>query len=214
MKKYIFTLAALLIAAFSFAQTSAEAKTILDKAYSSYENSKGIKMSFSVATTDENGTAYQAQKGTALVKGNKFKIEMPTIDTWFDGKTQWVLMKDLNEVNISNPSPEEIASISPLALLSMYKTGYTLKNPVTKTVNGKSASVIDMTPTMSKSDFNNISVAIDKKTNTVLQVNLTMKNGMKNKIDISDYNANYNFPDTDFVFDKGKFPKVEIIDLR
>ena len=214
MKKYIFTFAALLFAAFSFAQSSVSAKNILDKAYSAYENSKGIKMSFNVATTDENGSAYQDQKGIALVKGNKFKIEMPTIDTWFDGKTQWVLMKDLNEVNISNPSSEEIASISPLALLSMYKTGYTLKNPVTKTVNGKSASVIDMTPTGSKSDFKNISVALDKKTNTVLQVSLTMKNGMKNKIDISDYNANYNFADADFVFDKSKYPKVEIIDLR
>ncbi len=214
MKKYIFTFAALLFAAFSFAQSSVSAKNILDKAYSAYENSKGIKMSFNVASTDENGSAYQDQKGIALVKGNKFKIEMPTINTWFDGKTQWVLMKDLNEVNISNPSSEEIASISPLALLSMYKTGYTLKNPVTKTVNGKSASVIDMTPTGSKSDFKNISVVIDKKTNTVLQVNLTMKNGMKNKIDISDYNANYNFADADFVFDKSKYPKVEIIDLR
>ncbi|MGI6048753.1 MAG: LolA family protein [Petrimonas sp.] len=214
MKKYIFTLAALLIAVFSFAQSSSSAKNILDKAFSAYENSKGIKMSFNVATTDENGTAHQTQKGTALVKGNKFKIEMPTIDTWFDGKTQWVLMKDLNEVNISNPSSEEIASISPLALLSMYKTGYSLKNPVTKTINGKSVFVIDMTPTMSKSDFKNISVAIDKKTNTVLQVNITMKNGIKNKIDISDYNANHNFPDTDFTFDKNKFPKVEVVDLR
>lgn len=214
MKKYIFTFAALLIAAISFAQSSANAKSILDKAYGVYENSKGIKMSFNVSTTDESGTAYQAQKGTALVKGNKFKIEMSTIDTWFDGKTQWVMMKDLNEVNISNPSAEEIASISPLALLSMYKTGYTLKNPVTKTVNGKSASVIDMIPTGNKSDFKNISVSIDKKTNTVLQVNLTMKNGMKNKIDISDYNANYNFPDSDFVFNKDNHKGVEIIDLR
>lgn len=214
MKKYIFTFAALLIAAFSFAQSSSSAKSILDKAYGVYENSKGIKMSFNVATTDENGTAYQAQKGTALVKGNKFKIEMSTIDTWFDGKTQWVMMKDLNEVNISNPSAEEIASISPLALLSMYKTGYTLKNPVTKTVNGKSASVIDMIPTGNKSDFKNISVSIDKKTNTVLQVNLTMKSGMKNKIDISDYNANYNFPDSDFVFNKDSHKGVEIVDLR
>ena len=215
MKKPFFISAILfLMASFSFAQSSGEARKILDKAYNAYENSKGIKMSFDLTTTEANGTAYQSQKGTATVKGNKFKIEMPAIVTWFDGKTQWVLMKDANEVNISNPSTQEIAAISPLALLSMYKIDYTLKAPVSKTINGKSADVIEMTPTGTKSDFKNVSVAIDKKSNTVLQVNLTMKNGTKNKIDISNYNANYNFSDTDFAFNKSNHKGVEIVDLR
>ena len=214
MKKTFFISTLLLIASFSFAQNSTDAKSILDNAYSAYENSKGIKMSFNLTTTDQKKTAYQPQKGTAMIKGNKFKIEMPAIDTWFDGQTQWVLMKDVNEVNISSPSSEEVASISPLALLSMYKNGYTLKTPVSKTVNGKNAYVIDMIPTGNKSDFKDISVAVDRKNNTVLQVNLTMKNGIKTNIDISDYNANYNFPDTDFVFDKTKYKGVEVVDLR
>lgn len=214
MKKYILTIAALFTLSVGIAQPDTNARNILDKAYSTYENSNGIKMVFNITTTDENGTAYQPQKGTAQVKGNKFKIEMPTIDTWFDGKTQWVLMKDLNEVNISYPSNEEIASISPLALLSMYKTGFTLNPPVSATINGKSAFVINMSPTGSRSDFKKISVGIDKRTNSVLQVDITLKNGMKNKIDISDYNTNYNFPDTKFTFNKDLHKGVEIVDLR
>jgi outer membrane lipoprotein-sorting protein len=139
---------------------------------------------------------------------------MPTIDTWFDGKTQWVLMKDLNEVNISHPSNEEIASISPLALLSMYKTGFTLDTPASGIINGKNAFVINMSPTGSKSDFKKISVGIDKKTNSVLQVDITLKNGMRNKIDINDYNTNYNFTDTEFIFNKDQHKGVEVVDLR
>ena len=214
MKKYILTLAALFTLSVGFAQPDANARNILDKAYSAYENSNGIKMTFNITTTDENGTAYQPQKGTARVKGNKFKIEMPTIDTWFDGKTQWVLMKDLNEVNISHPSNEEIASISPLALLSMYKTGFTLDTPASEIINGKNAFIINMSPTASKSDFKKISVGIDKKTNTVLQVDITLKNGMRNKISINDYNTNYNFPDTEFIFNRDDHKGVEIVDLR
>lgn len=214
MKKYILAIAALLTVSTGFAQPDANARNILDKAYSTYENSNGIKMTFNITTTDENGTAYQPQKGTARVKGNKFKIEMPTIDTWFDGKTQWVLMKDLNEVNISHPSNEEIASISPLALLSMYKTGFTLDTPASGIINGKNAFVINMSPTGSKSDFKKISVGIDKKTNSVLQVDITLKNGMRNKIDINDYNTNYNFTDTEFIFNKDQHKGVEVVDLR
>ena len=214
MKKYILAIAALLTVSTGFAQPAANARNILDKAYSTYENSNGIKMTFNITTTDENGTAYQPQKGTARVKGNKFKIEMPTIDTWFDGKTQWVLMKDLNEVNISHPSNEEIASISPLALLSMYKTGFTLDTPASGIINGKNAFVINMSPTGSKSDFKKISVGIDKKTNSVLQVDITLKNGMRNKIDINDYNTNYNFTYTEFIFNKDQHKGVEVVDLR
>lgn len=214
MKKFLSISIILLLATSGFAQTSTDARNILDKAFSVYENSKGIQLSFTAVMTEANGTAYEPQKGVAKVKGNKFVLDMPGLKTWFDGKTQWVLMTDLNEVNISNPTNDEIASISPLALLSMYKTGYSLNNPVAKTVNGKSASVIEMTPSGNKSEFKNISVAIDKKTNTVLQVSLTMKNGVNNKIDIDNYNANYNFPDTDFVFDKSKYSKVEVVDLR
>ena len=214
MKRNIFTLAILFIASLTLAQKSSEAKNILDKAYSTYTESDGIKLSFKLTTTEANGTAYQPQSGEAFVKGNKFKLAMDVMDTWFDGKTQWVLMKDVNEVNISNPTGEEIASVSPLALLSMYKTGYTLKSPASKTVNGKSAYVIDMTPTSSNKDFKSVSVAIDKKTNNLLQVNLTMSNGMKNKIDISNYNANYKFADSEFVFNKADHKGVEIVDLR
>lgn len=214
MKRNIFTLAILFIASLAFAQNSSESKNILDKAYNTYTASNGIKLSFKLATTEANGTAYQPQSGEAMIKGNKFKLTMDAMDTWFDGKTQWVLMKDVNEVNISNPTGEEIASISPLALLSMYKTGYTLKAPVSKTVNGKSAYVINMTPTANNKDFKAVSVAIDKKTDQLLQVNLTMSNGMKNKIDISNYNANYKFTDSEFVFDKANHKGVEIVDLR
>lgn len=214
MKKYIFTVTALLAVSAGFAQPAVNARNILDKAYSAYENSNGIKMAFNITSTDENGTVYQSQKGTARVKGNKFKIETSTIDTWFDGKTQWVLMKELNEVNISHPSNEEVASISPLALLSMYKTGFTLDAPASEIINGKNAFVINLSPTGSKSDFKKISVGIDKKTNSVLQVDITLKNGMRNKIDINDYNTNYNFTDTEFIFNKDHHKGVEVVDLR
>ena len=58
MKKYILTLAALFTLSVGFAQPDANARNILDKAYSAYENSNGIKMTFNIITTDENGTEY------------------------------------------------------------------------------------------------------------------------------------------------------------
>ena len=213
MKRNIFTLAVLFIAGMAFAQSSNQSRAILDKAFNAYEKSRGILLDFNITTSEANGTAYQPQTGKARIKGNKFKLEMDAMDTWYDGKTQWVLMKDANEVNISNPTSTEIASLSPLALLGMYKTGFTLKNPVSKMVNGKSAFVIDMIPD-GKSDFKQLSVAIDKKTHAVLQVKTLMSNDTKSTIDISSYNPYNYFSEAVFVFNKAAHPGVEIVDLR
>lgn len=214
MKKLIFTLAVVLSATTLFSQNNAEAKKILDKAYSAYENAKGVKMTFEVTSIEANGKRHPSQKGTVMAKKNKFKVELPGIITCFDGKTQWVFMAEQNEVNVSNPTAEELAAISPLTLLSIYKNGYNLKSPVNKTVNGKNAAIIGMTPSGNKSDFKEVSVAIDKKSNAIVQVVLTMKDDVKNKIDVVSYNTNYNFADTEFVFDKAAHKGVEVIDLR
>lgn len=213
MKKVLLTLITIIISLPHFAQGSSQSRNILDKAYANYENSKGIKIEFSFAAS-ENKTVHMQQTGVAMVKGNKFKVETKDIETWYDGKTQWILLKEYNEVNISEPSIEEVASISPTALLGMYKSGYTLSEPINSKVNGKDASAITLTPTNSKSDFKQITVAIDKSNQTIVQVLLTLKNGVDNKIDITSYNTNYNFNDADFVFNKTKHPDVEIIDLR
>jgi outer membrane lipoprotein-sorting protein len=89
-----------------------------------------------------------------------------------------------------------------------------LKKPVSAIVNGQSAYVIEMIPTTSYSDFKQLSVAVDKKTNTVLQIKTTLKNNQISIIDIKNYNDNHNFPDSVFVFNKAEYPDVEVVDLR
>lgn len=219
MKKNIlaflfFFLSGLLSFSRSSAQSSAEARKILDKFYETYEQSQGVAFSFEITTIDANGVRYRPQQGEAMMKGDKFKLDMNTVIIWFDGKTQWVLLKDVGEVNISTPSAKEVAYTSPLALLRLYKSGYTLKKPISVTVNGKSAYVIEMVPTTSHSDFKQLSVAVDKKTNTILQIKTTLKNNQTSIIDIKKYNDNHNFPDSVFVFDKADYPDVEVVDLR
>ncbi len=215
MKKNIFTfLFFFLSCLLSFAQSSGEARKILDRFYESYEQSRGVTFSFEVTTIDANGMRYHPQQGEAMMKGDKFKLDLNTAIIWFDGKTQWVLLKDAGEVNISTPSAKELAFISPLALLRLYKSGYTLKKPVSAIVNGQSAYVIEMIPTTSYSDFKQLSVAVDKKTNTILQIKTTLKNNQISIIDIKNYNDNHNFPDSVFVFNKAEYPDVEVVDLR
>lgn len=214
MKTILSILSIVLLSGYTFAQSQNEAKALLDKAYATYESSGGIRLSFKSTMTGKEGTAYEPQSGEASIKGDKFKLEMEAMDIWFDGKTQWVLMKDVNEVNISAPTASEIAAISPLALLGIYKNGFTFKAPASKTINGRSAHLIDMVPVNQNKDFKSITAAIDKESGNIIQVTLVMTDGMKNSIDISGYNTNHQFSDAMFRFDKNDHPGVEIVDLR
>ena len=67
------------------------------------------------------------------MKGDKFLLETEGVTTWFDGRTQWSYLASSDEVNVSEPTLEELQSINPYSWLSLYKQDYKLK--VAKTGN-------------------------------------------------------------------------------
>ena len=214
IRSIILTLSILLLSAASYAQSSKESKDILDKASQLFEKSEGVKLSFILSSDNPDGGAFEPQEGVAFVKGNKFKLELAFSTTWFDGTTQWVWLKDANEVNISSPTPQELISISPLGLLNMYKTDYILKKPVVGTYNGKSITEIELTPKNKSQDFKSMTVSLDNKTNSLVMVRFTTSDGNKNKLIISNYDSNNKYSNDMFLFNKHNHPGVEIIDLR
>lgn len=213
MKRLITYIILLLFIAPAYPQNSEESKSILDKTNELYQSSKGTQITFSFSI-EESGTIQQKQEGTAKFKENKFNIDLPEIEMWFDGKTQWILMKPYDEVNISEPTLEETASISPMALFNIYKTGFKLDPPTTVTIAGKKHSSIVMHPTSSNSEYNSIKVVVNSSSNRLTQVEINFKNGVKNTIDIIAYNPNYNFNNTVFTFQPDSYKNIEIIDLR
>jgi hypothetical protein len=55
---------------------------------------------------------------------------------------------------------------------------------------------------------------VDKTTQTISSTKVLEKSGNKYTYAVSSLNGKANLPDTHFVFDKKKYPGVEVIDLR
>lgn len=191
-----------------------DARAILDKASAAYNNAGGITASFTIKTEDSKNKITYNEDGQATLKGNKFKMEVTDGITWFDGKTQWVYAKGSDEVNISNPTNEELAAVSPIVLLNIYKNGFNLKYIGDLKENGKTVSSIELTPQNSKSEYSKMVVNIDKATNMLTSIRLTGKNKINNHLVIKKIQSNKNITDNTFTFNKKEYPKVEIIDLR
>ena len=88
------------------AQGDAKAGEVLDKVWESISETNGIRIDF-------GGT----ENGFLLLKGEKFYLNNGSIQSWYDGQTQWSYVADTEEVNISHPTPEELQGINPYFIL-------------------------------------------------------------------------------------------------
>ncbi|MBP3715242.1 MAG: hypothetical protein J6J09_07940 [Phocaeicola sp.] len=184
-----------------YAQQNAKAKEIMDKAATTVKQSGGISAVFS-------GT----QNGKIQLKGEKFHLVSSGIESWFDGKTQWSYVEENEEVNISNPDPEDLQNINPYSLLSFYEKGYHYRYGGTKTRKGISGYEIVLTPQIP----GNIQVLtlFISKANLPLYLKIESKNQEPQEISIESYQLHQSFTDDYFKFDAKKYPHAEIIDLR
>ena len=212
MNKYLYVIVSIVISSFSVWGQNAEA--ILDKAAAAYESSNGIKASFAANIRYEKEGVAESFEGTIQMKGDKFVLTTPGMRTWFDGKTQWTYMERTEEVNISNPSGDELQFTNPMMLLNSYKKGFNLSYIGESTAdNGKMADDLLLT-SKGKDDIDKIEVQIEKATSLPVRMTVTMKNGLRSVIRISKMQTGQNQTNQLFVFNPGDFPNAVEIDLR
>lgn len=190
------------------------ARSILDKASEAYNKAGGITASFTLDTKDTKAKNTYSYDGKASMKGNKFKLEIPDGITWFDGNNQWVYIKDTDEVNVTNPTGEELQNISPSAIFSLYKNGFKLAYKGEKIVKGKSVYVVELTPEKKKAEIIKITVTIDKTSNLFTSITVVNKTGLENTLSINKMQTGVSLSDATFAFNKKNYPGVDVIDLR
>lgn len=209
-KNILFTICILL----SVTVNAQNARDILDNANKAYNEAGGISVKFTLNSEDSKSKITYSQDGSCLLKGNKFKIDVPDGITWFDGKTQWTYAKGSDEVNLSNPTGAELAGISPFVLLNIYKQGFALKYMGEITEKGKKTYSIDLTPENKKADFSKITINIDKSNWMISSIKIYDKDNLINNLIINKIQTNIKLSDDIFVFNPKEYPKAEIIDLR
>ncbi|MDR2474346.1 MAG: outer-membrane lipoprotein carrier protein LolA [Bacteroidales bacterium] len=213
-KRFFFTLITVFCTVFiAFSQQDKKAKDLLDKSLAVFSNAGGIKASFAFTAKQPNEKSSESFNGTIYMKENKFRLETPEFQAWFNGVNQWTYLKDNNEVNLTKPDADEVQQMNPSAVLSIYKKGFNCKYAGEKTVNGKKIDEIVLTP-QKKNDWKKVVVQLDKTTTLPVRIQLQYANGMLNDIVISAYQMKQSFSDSLFSFDSQKYPGVEVIDLQ
>jgi len=209
----LLSLCFLLSALSIFAQTDAKAKAILDKASLMFKQ-KAVKFDFMLTLEDTKTDKKKVVKGDAVVKGNKFKLTVPAVHTYFDGKSEYVYVLKNKEVSISVPTKAELQDINPALIL----TSYSQKGSVQFSLDSKQELpyyVIDVFPDFKlKKNYYKSIIRIDKKTLQVISIKVLCQNGVHSLFQLSNYDTKQDYKDNFFVFDLKANPKVNVNDLR
>ena len=215
MRKYIFSvLIALLSLPVIAQQQQSQAKAVLEKTAEAFKKAGGVRADFTLKAVND-GRLEGRENGIIQLKGEKFMLKTSETTTWFDGKTQWSYMVRNDEVNVSNPTQEELQQINPYTFLYMYQKGFSYKLGATKTFRGKSVWEVVLTARDKKQELERITLFVTKDTYEPLYILLQQRGQQtRNEITVTSYQTGQNYTDRVFTFDKKQYPNAEVIDLR
>ena len=188
---------------------SQNTSSIIEKALNNYKTSNGVKANLKINAQQATGNT-DTFDATLQMNGDKFMLSTPQTDTWYDGTTQWVLLKNNDEVNITTPQGDELDLINPIRLLSSYSQNYTVDYLGKK---GNNIEIIKLTP-KAKSQLKNITITFDVTTNQISTLQVVDKNNVKIDILVNSWQTQQKQPESAFRFIDSNYPDIEIIDLR
>jgi outer membrane lipoprotein-sorting protein len=194
MTKKLLSLIFLLVACSAQAQN---ATAVFDKMVAAFKAGGTISASYSM-----NGS-----KGTIVMQGAKFRILANDVKSWFNGKTQWTYSDQTGEVNIIDPTAQDLQMTNPLADAKSLKDAFAMTS-----LKAKSGYAIKLSP-KKKGNVKSITLYISKA--YVLTAADYVTNNGTYKLKLTNYKTKQSYPASTFVFDKKLVPAgTEVVDLR
>lgn len=211
MLKYIISISLFINSIISVnSQQKSDAQSVINN-FQNEVKTETIQADFRLEIKQKNNVNSQSVSGNILLKSNLFYINMGDILVWFNGKTQWTLMKENNEVSIIEPTEQELAEVNPVAILSALKAKSNVRFSKTKS---EQLYIVELLPKQKNADIQFAEIKIQKRNNQLVSMKMIQKNGTTSTIVMSNYKTGIKTTPANFQFDKTKFPKVSVNDLR
>lgn len=214
--RFVYTIMAFMISGFAAMgqKNDPEAKKVLDAVSSKFKTFTSVQAGFAYKVENASGKSLSSKTGTILMKGTKYKVSFGGQEIFCDGKTVWSYDKSANEVTISNLDASG-SMITPQKLFTnFYDKDFLYVMSGEKKVGAKTLQEIEMTPTDKSKAFHKVYVQVDKNAKTIYSTKVLENGGNRYTYTISTMKTNTPVADNSFIFNKGKYPGVEEVDLR
>ena len=186
------------------------AKDVLDKLSATTKAYTNMTIGFDFIFENKSQSINEQQSGVLVLEGDNFRLEMNQQIIINDGESQWVYLKDINEVQIMEHDPED-DMMSPNKLFTIYEKGYKYTYIGVEAEKGNRLHIIDLFPEGS-GVFIKVTLAVDAAKNQLHKITIHDKNGGTYTYLITVFSSNATIKP--FTFNSTDFPGVEVIELR
>lgn len=205
----------LLAAPLAHAQDDPRSKAVMDRLVAKNKSYTSFEADFSSRLVNKAGKLDVKQEGTVKVKGKKFHLVLDKNTVISDGATLWTYNKEANEVSL-NAAAEMDQELDPSKLFSQYEKGFKSAFVEEKAdAAGVMTQVIKLFPLEpAKKAFHTVVITVDKAKVEPKAIQVLYKDGNTVNYTLKKFTANPELADALFVFDKTKYPGVEVNDMR
>lgn len=183
----------------------------LDRVVEKIRRSGDLSAAFTLTVYNALNEPVDKQSGTIKLSGDKFYWTTPAMTVWYNGQLQWAYVKASEEVNLTEPTPAEIASINPYTLITTYKQNFNVKPLKAKNSQQR---VAELTPKKKGTQIDRVVLTVNASNWMPQSFQIYYSDRTHSTIALSRLVTGQNFSDATFVFDKKQYPKAEVIDLR
>ncbi|WP_373518642.1 outer membrane lipoprotein carrier protein LolA [Pricia sp.] len=188
----------------TMAQSSNEAKALLEEVYSKVKSYDNIVIDFKYVLNNKEAGINQETRGNVTLEGEKYVADLFGAQQIFDGSKVYTVVPENQEVTIEDKSEDENA-LTPAKMLTFYREDHSYEMGELKTIEGKKIQYVTLTPMDTDSETESILLGVDAETKNIYQVIEKGQNGTTTTYTVNSFKTDQSLSETLFTFDEKKY---------
>ena len=209
MKK-VLLITLLLQFSFSIQAQDNKAKDLLNKVTSIVKGYDNIVIDFKYSLNNVKENIHQDSKGNVTMKGNQYILNFMGVTKIYDGKKNYTIVPEDEEITVSTVDEKEESAITPSKMLTFFNSGYRCTMDKLEDIKGRKIQYVKLVPTNAKDQRKEILLGIDVQTKHIYNLIETGKKGTKTTLTVNSFKTNQPLSKNQFTFVASKYPNYYI----
>lgn len=192
------------------AQTSMEAKQLLDRVAEKMKTYDNLSFDFTYALVNQKENIRQETKGVITVAGENYRLEIPEAIQIFDGQQRYTIVPENEEVTISGADSEDEMVINPTELLFFYQKGFDYHMDIQQNVSGRQIQYVKLIPSNQEEQMAYLLLGIDRSNLSIYRLIEIGTNGTQTTLTVKNFSTNQTLASNLFTFDAADYPDYYI----
>ena len=171
--------------------------------------------SYEIDFTSSMQGEFSRLDGKVIVSGERYYMNTPGMEIFFDGESIWTYTHDLKQVVREKPRTGTNLLDNPVRFFKLYDADFEHVYRGRATWQGKSVDVVELTPRRSGEGYSSMVLRLDASTHLPVSLSYQMESSSA-PLEITVRKLTPNVPVTDarFTFDQRAHKEVEVVDFR